>query len=102
MALDNLSKTISPIDSDQKVALLHAPFKGTTLFRGELDELHSANKELPLSLTPLSFTQAVVDLSGKVAPPTGRVTGIEIRVDPVIRQQLLDGLVIVAEWVDLL
>ena len=31
MALDNLSKTIPQIDSDQKVALLHAPFKGTTL-----------------------------------------------------------------------
>ena len=32
VALDNLSKTIPPIDPDQKVALLHTPFKGTTLF----------------------------------------------------------------------
>ena len=31
VALDNLSRTIPLIDSDQKVALLHAPFKGTTL-----------------------------------------------------------------------
>ena len=32
VALDNLSKTIPSIDSDHSVALLHAPFKGTTLF----------------------------------------------------------------------
>ena len=30
IALENLSRTIPPIDEDQKVALLHAPFKGTT------------------------------------------------------------------------
>ena len=37
LALDNLSRTIPSIDSDQRVALLHTPFKGTTyLFRGEL------------------------------------------------------------------
>ena len=87
VALDNLSKTIPPIDSDQKVALLHAPFKGTTFFGGKLAKLHRANKEpassvfilqLTLSLTPLSLTQVVVDLSGKVAPPTGRVAEIEI------------------------
>ena len=35
VALDNLSKTIPLIDPDQKVALLHAPLKGTTLFGGE-------------------------------------------------------------------
>ena len=31
IALHNLSRTIPPIDEDQKVALLNAPFKGTTL-----------------------------------------------------------------------
>ena len=35
IALENLSRTIPPVDEDQKVALLHAPFKGTTLFRGK-------------------------------------------------------------------
>ena len=39
MALDNLSKTIPPIDSDQRVALLHAPYKGTTIFGGELAKI---------------------------------------------------------------
>ena len=34
VALDILSRTIPVIDSDQKVALLHAPFRGTTLFGG--------------------------------------------------------------------
>ena len=88
MALNNLSKTISAIDSDQTVALLHAPFKGTTLFRRELAKLRTTNKELPLSHTPLSLH--LIDLSGKVAPPTGRVAGIEIRVDPPLHPQLLD------------
>ena len=50
VALDNLSRTIPPIDSDQ-VALLHAPFKGTTLFGGELAKLHRANKEHASSVT---------------------------------------------------
>ena len=42
VVLDNLSKTIPPIDPDQRVALLHAPFKGTTLFGGELAKVSSA------------------------------------------------------------
>ena len=33
VALNNLSGTSPQIDSDQKVALLYTPFKGTTLFR---------------------------------------------------------------------
>ena len=45
VALDHLSKTIPPIDSDQRVALLHAPFKGTTVFGGELAKIYRANKE---------------------------------------------------------
>ena len=62
---------------------------------GELAKLHRANKECAssvtvyLAATPQSYStkpypgsEAVVDLSGKVAPLTGRVAGIEIRVDP--------------------
>ena len=51
VALDNLSQTIPPIDEDQKVALLHGPFKGTTLFRGEFSKAAKANKECACSLT---------------------------------------------------
>ena len=63
VALDNLSKTIPLIDPGQKVALLQAPFKGTTLFRGELAKLYRANnKERASSVTvypaatPQSYT----------------------------------------------
>ena len=65
VVLDNLAKTIPPIDPDQRVALLQAPFRGTTLFGGELAKVYRANKEraisvtvypaAPLSLTPLSL-----------------------------------------------
>ena len=54
IALGNLKKTQPPIDEDQKLALLHAPFKGTTLFGGELAKLREAsNYSTPclLSLT---------------------------------------------------
>ena len=43
IALDCLRKTLPLIDKDQKLALLHAPFKGTTLFGGELAKLQEAN-----------------------------------------------------------
>ena len=43
IALDYLRKTLPPIDEDQRLALLHASFKGTTLFRGELVKLQEAN-----------------------------------------------------------
>ena len=61
VVLDNLAKTIPPIDPDQRVALLHAPFRGTTLFRGELAKVYRANKERASSVTvyqaaPLSLT----------------------------------------------
>ena len=36
-------KTLPQIDEYQKLALLHAPFKGTTLFGGELAKLQEAN-----------------------------------------------------------
>ena len=45
IALENLSKTFPPLDEDQEVALLHAPFKGTTLFRCELTKLQKENME---------------------------------------------------------
>ena len=51
VALDNLSKTIPPIDSDQRVALLYAPFRGNTLFRGELAKIYRSNKERASSVT---------------------------------------------------
>ena len=88
VAMENLSRTIPLIDLDKKVALLHAPFKSTTLFRGDLAKLHSVNKKRlfirqhPLRPTPLSLTQSVAGLVGRVAPPTGEVAGIEITVDP--------------------
>ena len=40
VVLDNLSKTIPLIDPDQRVALFHAPFKGTTLFGDELAKVY--------------------------------------------------------------
>ena len=40
IALDCLERTLPPIDEDQKLALLHTPFKGTTLFGGELAKLN--------------------------------------------------------------
>ena len=43
IALDCLERTLPPIDEDQKLALLHAPFRGTTLFGGELAKLQEAN-----------------------------------------------------------
>ena len=43
IALDCLRRTLLPIDEDQKLARLHAPFKGTTLFGGELAKLQEAN-----------------------------------------------------------
>ena len=100
VALDNLSRTILLIDLAQKVALLHVPFKGTTLFGGELAKLQKANKERasfltvfqlqqrPLRLAPLSLTQAVAGLSGRVVPPIGEVAGTEIRIDPPLQPQL--------------
>ena len=43
IALDNLRRTLPPIDKDQRLARLHVPFKGTTLFGGELAKLQEAN-----------------------------------------------------------
>ena len=43
--------TIPPTDEDQKVALLHASFRGTTLFGGELAKMQKANTERASALT---------------------------------------------------
>ena len=51
IALDNLRRTLPPIDEDQRLALLHAPFKGTTLFRGELAKLQEANTKRAVTFT---------------------------------------------------
>ena len=51
IALENLSRTIPPIDEDQKVALLQAPFRGTTLYGDELATLQEANTEHASALT---------------------------------------------------
>ena len=51
IALDNLRKTLSPIDEDQRLALFHAPFKGTTLFGGELVKLQEANTKRAATFT---------------------------------------------------
>ena len=45
---------------------------------------------LILGCLKVSLTQAIVDPSGKVAPPTGEVARIGIGVDPSLHPQLLD------------
>ena len=57
IALDNLSSTLPPIDQDQKVALLHAPFNGTTLFGGEMAKLQKVNTERASAFTVFLFQQ---------------------------------------------
>ena len=61
IALDNIKKTIPPTDEDQKLALLHAPFTGTTLFVGMLAKLQEASTDhasalnvFPTLLPPVS------------------------------------------------
>ena len=51
IALDCLRRTLPPIDDDQKLVLLHAPFKGTTLFGGELAKLQEAKKKRAATFT---------------------------------------------------
>ena len=54
VALDNLSQTIPSIDEDQKVALLQAPFKGTTLFGGEFSKAAESQQGTCMFLDDLS------------------------------------------------
>ena len=65
IALDCLERTLPPIDQDQKLALLHAPFRGTTLFGGELAKLQEANTKGAATFTV--FPQPT-------APPTSYST----------------------------
>ena len=65
IALDCLERTLPPIDQDQKLALLHAPFRGTALFGGELAKLQEANTKRALTFTV--FPQPT-------APPTSYST----------------------------
>ena len=51
IALDCLRRKLPPIDDDQKLALLHAPFKGTMLFGGELAKLQEANTKRAATFT---------------------------------------------------
>ena len=51
IALDCLRRMLPPVDDDQKLALLHAPFKGTTLFGGELAKLQEANTKRAVTFT---------------------------------------------------
>ena len=51
IALDVLRKTLPPIDEDQRLALLHAPSKGTTLFGGELVKLQEAKTKQAATFT---------------------------------------------------
>ena len=62
IALDCLERTLPPIDEDQKLALLHAPFKGTTLFGGELAKLQEANTKRAATFTV--FPQPTVIFEG--------------------------------------
>ena len=51
IALENLTKMQPLIDEDQKLALLHAPFTGTTLFGREVAKLQEANTKRANSVT---------------------------------------------------
>ena len=51
IALDCLRRTLPPIDEAQKLALFHAPFKGTSLFGGELAKLQDANTKRAATFT---------------------------------------------------
>ena len=66
-----MSKTISPIDSDQKVALLHAPLSVLPFYGGELAKLHRANTERASTVTvyPAATPQSY---STKPYPGRGR------------------------------
>ena len=62
IALDCLERTLPPIDEDQKLALLHAPFEGSWLsFRKRTRNVLqlspcSLSQQRPLHLTPLHLT----------------------------------------------
>ena len=51
IALDCLRRTLPPIDDDKICSLLHASFKGITLFGGELAKLQEANTKCAATFT---------------------------------------------------
>ena len=78
IALDCLERTLPPIDEDQKLALLHAPFKGTTLFGGELAKLQEANTKPAATFTV--FPQPTAPpTSYSTRPYAGRGKSLKIR-----------------------
>ena len=93
-SLDCLRKTLPPIDEDQRLALLHASFKGTTLFGGELAKLQEANMKRAATFTvfptptapPVSYSSHPYDgrksvfLTGRAL--RSRVDGAGDRADP--------------------
>ena len=62
IALD-CSKTVPTIDEDQEIDFLHAPFKFTTLFRGELAKLQKANTQHANAFPVFKPTPAVPSTS---------------------------------------
>ena len=100
VALDNLSRTIPLIDSDSEGCLTSCTLQGYYPFEGELAKLHRANKEhasfvtVYLEASPQTYSTKPYTGRGRsfrrVAPPTGEVAGIEIRVGPPLRPQLLN------------
>ena len=72
IALENLKKTNPMIDEDQKVALLHAPFTGTTLFGGELAKLQEVNTKRANAITVFPPTAPPVSYSSQLYVRRGR------------------------------
>ena len=74
IALDVLRKTLPPIDEDQRLALLHAHSKGTTLFGGELVKLQEAKTKQAATFTvfltpiapPVSYSSHPYVRRGKI------------------------------------
>ena len=56
IALDCLERTLPPIDEDQKLALLYAPFKGTTLLEGSWLSYRKRTRSV-LQPSPCSLSQ---------------------------------------------
>ena len=85
IALDCLRKTLPLIDEDQRLTLLHAPFKGTTLFGGELSKLQEANTKRAVTFAvfptptapPVSYVARGKSFSDRKGPkkPSGRGKG---------------------------
>ena len=84
IALDNHRKTLPPMDEDQRLALLRAPFKETTLFGGELEKRQEANTKRAATFTvfsmpiapPVSYSSRPYVGQGKSSrKPSGRGKG---------------------------